>query len=398
MTHAHSSPTVDSLPSDLGQRMIHHLYAHIPFCPVKCDYCAFVTHIGSDKLIGRYIAALQSEAMSQAARGLEGPLETIYLGGGTPSMLAPDQISHLLETFRASFGFAWSAEITMEAHPATVDSERLAGYRRAGVNRISFGVESLVPRELRALGRIAGERVPTAALSEARGAGFDNIAMDLMYGIPLQTSRSWAETLDRMLEYRPDHLSLYPLSIEPKTVFQLRQKRHELELPDDDRVVEMYSMACEILASAGYQHYEVGSWCLAGRQCRHNLACWRNREYVGLGVGAHGYVRAERTVNLRQTVQYIRRLEAGGDPVVERERIDADTRRIESIMLRLRLLAEGLDTVQLKRDHHWDIAQQCADALRMLSDAGLIRMHRGRIYLMESAVPVANDVWERLAV
>lgn len=313
-------------------------------------------------------------------------------------MLSPDQISDLLETFRTCFGLAASAEVTMEAHPATVDAEKLAGYLRTGVNRISFGVESLVPRELQALGRIAEERLPTAALSKARRAGFDNIAADLMYGIPLQSVESWADTLGRVVECEPDHLSLYPLSIEPNTVFHRRRQRTELALPDDDRVVEMYATACEILSGAGYQHYEVGSWCLNGRQCRHNLTCWRNQEYYGLGVGAHGYVRSQRTVNVRQTMKYMRLVEAGADPILECETIESDTRRMETVMLRLRLLSEGLDIAQLTRDHDWDIAQQRADAIRMLSDSGLIRMQRGRIYLEESAVPVANDVWERLAV
>ena len=304
----------------------------------------------------------------------------------------------LLNAFEDGFGQAPSVEITIEAHPATIDREKLYGYLRAGVNRISFGVESLVSGELRALGRNNGEHDATRVLVEARRAGFDNIAADLMYGIPRQTSDSWRETLDRLLAHEPDHLSLYPLSIEPKTVFHRRWNRNELTLPSEDRVIEMYGIACETLKVAGYQHYEVGSWCRDGRACRHNLAYWRNREYFGLGVGAHGYVRSQRTVNVRQTLRYINRLEAGEDPAEEAEEIDSDTRRTETIMLRLRLLSEGLEIAELTEDHHWDIRRQRGDSLALLTDAGLIRVEGGRIYVVESAVPVANEIWERLAV
>jgi oxygen-independent coproporphyrinogen III oxidase len=398
MDHARNSPVGAGLTRDSGGASIQHLYAHIPFCPVKCDYCAFVTHIGSDKLIERYVAAVQSEAIRHVAAGHLGPLETIYLGGGTPSMLTPLQVSDLLSAFRTRFGSAPSAEVTIEAHPHTIDAQKLIGYLKAGVNRISFGIESLVPEELGALGRFEADKFPAAALYKARRAGFVNIAADLMYGIPLQTSDSWARTLQQLLEFEPDHLSLYPLSIEPKTVLERRRQRHGLVLPDDDHVVEMYEVACEVLSLAGYQHYEVGSWCRDGRQSRHNVAYWHNREYFGLGVGAHGYVRGERTVNVRQTMRYIRRLEAGDDPTEESEAIDSDTRRVETIMLRLRLLSEGLEIDHVKQYHHWDMRQRCHEELRLLSDAGLISVEHGRIFLLESAVPVANDVWERLAI
>jgi oxygen-independent coproporphyrinogen III oxidase len=398
MSHALNAPRAVVLAPPVSAAPIHHLYAHIPFCPVKCDYCAFVTHIGSVKLIERYVAALKSEAMSHADRGRQGPLETVYLGGGTPSMLSPDQVSDLLITFRDAFGLTPAAEISIEAHPATIDDEKLHGYLRAGVNRISVGIESLVPGELHALGRLAGKGAPTQALVRARRAGFRSVAADLMYGIPRQTSHSWAETLDRILTCEPDHLSLYPLSIEPKTVYQRRWNRHELTLPDDDHVIEMYAIACETLSNAGYQHYEVGSWCRDGHACRHNLAYWHNLEYFGLGVGAHGYVRSIRTVNVRHTMPYINRLEAGGNPGEESEPINSDTRRIETIMLRLRLLSEGLEIAQLTEDHHWDLHHERKDSLVLLADAGLIRVESGRVYVVESAVPVANEIWERLAV
>jgi oxygen-independent coproporphyrinogen-3 oxidase len=382
---------------DIGRAPIRHLYAHIPFCPTKCDYCAFVTHVGSDKLIAPYVSALSAEASARAATVGGGPLDTIYLGGGTPSMLSPPQISNVLNSFSDCFGIASGAEITIEAHPRTVNPDKLGGYLDAGVNRISFGVESLARAELSALGRFGGDLEPLAALEDARTAGFHSIAADLMYGIPLQTPASWAETLRRLLLFGPDHLSLYPLSIEPKTVFHRRRRHFDLAVPSDDQVVEMYHMACDTLSAAGYTHYEVGSWCLDGHESRHNLAYWRNHEFFGLGVGAHGYVRSRRSVNMRQTSRYIGVVQAGGDPTREVEEIDAETRRVETIMLSLRLLSEGLSIDQVQEEHGWDMRERRGAELNALSNAGLIRVDRHRVFLSESAVPVANEVWERLA-
>lgn len=398
MNQALISPPKVAPASHPRSAPIRHLYAHIPFCPTKCDYCAFVTHVGSDTLIAPYVFALELEASRVAAGVTTAPLETVCLGGGTPSMLSPQQINRLLSAFDDSFGTAPGAEITVEAHPTTVNAEKLAGYLQAGVNRISFGIESLSHFELQALGRLGDGRTPLAALEDARHAGFVDIAADLMYGVPLQTTTSWAETLQQLLSFRPDHLSLYPLSIEPKTVFHRRRQRHALAVPGDDLVVEMYHLACAVLSDVGYLHYEVGSWCREGHQSRHNLAYWHNREFFGLGVGAHAYVNQQRTVNVRQTARYIGLVESGSDTTGEVEEIDSETRRAETIMLNLRLLSEGLDLNQVYVEHDWDLRAQRATELEALSRAGLIRIEGDRVFLSECAVPVANEVWERLAL
>jgi oxygen-independent coproporphyrinogen III oxidase len=313
-------------------------------------------------------------------------------------MLSPQQISQLLGSFNDCFGISTGAEVSMEAHPSTVDAAQLEGYRQAGINRISFGVESLVPQELRALGRLGDERAPITALHNARRAGFHSIAVDLMYGIPRQTTASWSDTLQRLVTLGPHHLSLYPLQIEPKTVFGRRRQRQELAVPEDGQVVEMYRVACDVLASAGYVHYEVGSWCRAGHESRHNLAYWHNREFIGLGVGAHGYVDARRTVNVQQTTRYIELAGAGIEPTLEAEEIDRETRRVETIMLGLRLLAEGLDIDHVRAEYGWDLREHRGSELSMLAHAGLIRTDGTRVFLTETAVPVANEVWERLAL
>jgi oxygen-independent coproporphyrinogen-3 oxidase len=375
---------------------IRHLYAHIPFCPAKCEYCAFVTHIGSTKLVAPYVAALASEALRRGTEVLAGPLETVYLGGGTPSMLLPEQIDFLLGSFQRVFGLAADAEISMEAHPATVSAGSLAGYREAGVNRISFGIESLSPVELRALGRAGGSRNAEACIALARAAGIASIAVDLMYGIPDQTVETWQGTLYRTLEREPDHLSLYPLSIEPKTPFGLRDRQLHLALPSEDTVVEMYLLACDMLRHAGYVHYEVGSWARPGHQCRHNLAYWRNQTYLGLGVGAHGYAPGRRTVNVSQTARYIRLIEAGVDPVSETVEIGSLTRAREGCMLQLRLLEEGLEFELARTEYGVNVLEEFGGEIETLADLGLLRRTDRAISLTEAAIPVANEVWERL--
>lgn len=371
------------------------LYVHIPFCPVKCEYCAFVTHVGSLRLMEPYLKALTREAEELAHTWPGGPLDTIYFGGGTPSMVPPDKLEDLIAEIRQLFGLSRGCEITLEAHPETVDFEGLGAFRRAGVTRLSVGGESLNATELRRLRRRhTGERV-VEVLQEARSAGFENVNIDLMYGIPGQTLASWNDTLDRLLTAGPDHLSLYPLSIEPRTVFWRKQKQHALPLPDDDDVAAMYRLACRRLAETGYEHYEVANWARAGRRCRHNLAYWYNREFYAVGVGAHGYLRPHRTENVRQTRRYIDRVLAGESPVEESNFIDAQTEFSETLMLRLRLLQDGLDPSEMERRFGIDIWFWFGREISELTEAGLIDATIDRIALREDAVPVGNEVWQR---
>ena len=398
MHHASISPSVSAAYGNQVADPVRHLYAHIPFCPARCDYCAFVTHIGSGKIIAPYVAALVREARVKSRCVRHAEMETVYLGGGTPSLLSPEQVGGLLGVFRDVFGLATGAEVTIEAHPATVDEAKPSSYLECGVNRISFGIESVHRDELSALGRSHDGGDPSAILHTARAAGFRNIAVDLMYGIPLQTVPSWQETLDRVLDRDPKHLSLYPLSIEPTTVFDRRRRRNQLELPSDEHVVDLYRIACESLARVGYEHYEVGSWARPGHASSHNLAYWHNRRYLGLGVGAHSYLDSVRTVNVARTQRYIDLIERGADPTELREELSGDLQREEAVMLGLRLLREGLDITALRREHAWDMGVEKASDLAALAGAGLIRVDGSRVFLCESAVPVANEIWERLAV
>jgi oxygen-independent coproporphyrinogen-3 oxidase len=374
------------------------LYAHIPFCPAKCAYCAFVTHVGSLKLLEPYLTALAREAEFLAREHPGGPLETVYVGGGTPSMVPADEIGRLLAHLDRVFGLQKGCEITLEAHPGTVDAGCLRAFRLAGVTRVSFGGESLNRRELRGLGRGYSPRLLLLRLDQARAARFQSANVDLMYGIPGQSPASWEETLTRALEAQPDHLSLYPLSIEPGTVFGRRWKENRLELPSDDAVVEMYHLACGRLRASGYEHYEVANWALPGHRCRHNLAYWQNHHYYALGVGAHGYLERRRTENVSQTRRYIERVMGGQSPVAKTIRLDAETELAETVMLRLRLLTDGLSLGEMRAGFGVDLAQVYSTDLAELETAGLIERARNHLWLREEAVPVANEVWQRFVL
>jgi oxygen-independent coproporphyrinogen-3 oxidase len=374
---------------------VRHLYVHIPFCPTKCNYCAFETHIGSLRLVPDYVEALGRELELTAGDGSAGPLETVYFGGGTPSMLTPAQLRTIMARIESLIGVKPCAEVTLEAYPGTTDERRLGEYRGLGVTRISFGVESFDPVVLGAIGRTHSPEQARQAIRSARMAGIDHIALDLIYGLPGQSEASWKGTLDTALSQDVDHLSLYPLAVEPRTVFARTQREGGLLLPPDEVVVEMYEAACRLLEGAGFEHYEVANWARPGHRCRHNLAYWYNREFFGVGVGAHAYVAPYRTENVRGTRRYIQAILTGNSPIASRERISPDIALAETAMLRLRLLSDGLDMKEISKSFGVDFAGQHRDVISELGDLGLIEVKGRVLRLPESAVPVANEVWER---
>ena len=375
--------------------MIRHLYLHIPFCPNKCSYCAFVTHVGSLKLIPAYFEALKTDIADRALERPAGPLSTVHFGGGTPNMLEQWQVCEVLYQVDRSVGRETGCAVTLEAHPDTVDEGLLADFRMAGVTRISFGGESLQPGELLALGRSHSAERLTEVVAMSRAAGFSSVALDFMYGLPGQCLVSWRKTLDAAIRLAPDHLSLYPLSIEPRTVFARRQRRHDLDLPADDDVVAMYRLACDELSAAGYLHYEVSNWAQPGHECRHNFAYWQNEEYHAAGVGAHSYLKPHRVENLAQTRRYIETVSRGASPAARRELVDGATEMVEAIMLRLRLLADGIVLTDFRSEYGVDLLVRYRRDLEDLSRAGLILVEDDRLRLTEDAVPVANEVWAR---
>jgi len=375
---------------------VRHLYIHIPFCAAKCPYCAFVTHIGSQRLVEPYLSALAVELRRVAVSRPGGPLESVYFGGGTPGLLTGNQVARVLETVDDVLGIAPQSEITLEAHPDTAAVQRLQDWKAAGINRLSIGVESMVHDELIRIHRSHRADGVRNAVRAARRSGFDNISLDLIYGLPGQDLGSWDCSLQSVLALTPDHLSLYPLSIEPLTVFARQKREGRLELPADELVVGMYDRAVDILAHSGYVHYEVANWSRPGSASRHNLAYWYDREYYGVGIGAHAYLKPYRTENEPRLKRYLDLMERNGDPVVHREYIGTREQLNESIMLGLRLLREGLDLQRLRQKFGHDLRRDRSAAIEQLIRAGLLDQRNDRLYLPDTAVPVANEIWERL--
>lgn len=365
-----------------------HLYAHLPFCPSKCHYCAFVTHVGSLRLVQPYVEALILE-LNDRVRDLEGPFDTVYFGGGTPSMLSPEQIGVILDGAQSAIGIAANPEVTMEAHPGTLRPESLTGYRERGVNRLSIGVEALDRDVLSLAGRRYDAGRISLVVDMVRQTGFDNLSLDLIYGLPGQSAESWRRSLDMLLTLEPDHVSLYPLSIEPGTVFSRRSP--DFRFPNDVEVVEMYAAACEALRAAGFEHYEVANWARPGKRSRHNLAYWTARPYVAAGVGAHGYLHGSRYVNRRGVKRYIESI-AAGEPTEESiDPIDPAAELDEYLILHLRLLQEGVSLRALQARYGPVAAQRVLEVAHRLRPR--VRITDGRMTLPELEVPLANEIW-----
>ncbi len=269
-------------------------------------------------------------------------VDTVYFGGGTPSLLPIDEIKRLLGTLRERFSLDENAEITLECNPATADGEYFAALRESGVNRLSMGLQSAVEKELRLLGRAHGVREFEKCFGDARAAGFDNISADLMYGIPEQDVKSLMYSADCLISFSPEHISAYGLTLEHGTYFA--DHRGELNIADDDTQAEMYSALCKRLAQAGYEKYEISNFARKGFESRHNMRYWRCREYLGFGVAAHSFFEGERFGNSRNIDAFLQ----GEDIVAEREPLSDADRRAEFVMLGLRL-AEGIDTQEYDR-------------------------------------------------
>jgi oxygen-independent coproporphyrinogen-3 oxidase len=264
------------------------LYIHLPWCVRKCPYCDFNSWtMGEDAPLGRYVDALLLDLAAEAERAAGRELVSLFIGGGTPSVFSPAQIAAVLEAVASRFSRADDIEVTMEANPGTVESGDPAGYRAAGVNRLSLGAQSFSPSSLQALGRIHSVDDIRRSFDAARGAGFDNINLDIMYGLPGQTAAGALDDLQSAVALAPEHLSWYQLTLEPNTVFHTRPPAG---LPDEDTLAEMQSQGEALLADRGYEHYEVSAYARSGRRCRHNLNYWTFGDYLAVGAGAHGKI------------------------------------------------------------------------------------------------------------
>ena len=313
------------------------LYIHVPFCRRKCLYCDFCSYPDRDKAtFARYADRVCRELADRAAALAGKEIDTVYFGGGTPTLLSPAHFSRLLDTVRAHYTLAPDAEITTECNPATVDARALSELRSLGMNRLSIGMQSADDRELQALGRIHTAAQAAETVRAARAAGFDNLSLDIMYGIPTQTRDSFARTLDTVLALEPEHISAYSLILEEGTPFWRMQDA--LPLPDEDAVCNMSAHALSVLRRAGYERYEISNFARDGRRSRHNVHYWNLDDYLGVGVAAHSLIGRVREQNRPDLAAYL-----GGEDITEREELlDDKTLRDEYVMLRMRL-ADGVD-------------------------------------------------------
>ncbi len=292
--------------------MPHSVYLHIPFCTHRCAYCDFNTYAGQGLLIPAYVEALRAETSHVGAHAPNDlTVHTVFFGGGTPSLLAPDQFAAILQSLQLAFALVPEAEITIEANPGTVSFPDLQRLRKLGINRISFGVQSSNGEELRMLERQHSYGDVLQAVSAARRAGFENLNVDLIYGLPQQELRTWQTTLRRALELRPKHVSAYALTLEHGTPFGNWASRGLLAAPDPDLTADMYEWASLELESAGYTQYEISNWAIKDHECVHNLQYWRGLPYLGLGAGAHGFAGGYRYSNVLGIPAYISRMSGG---------------------------------------------------------------------------------------
>lgn len=374
------------------------IYLHIPFCRARCSYCDFNTYVGLEALFEPYVRALRQEILAQRRAGMahdaspraRPPAHTIFFGGGTPSLLQPDQLGDLIRACRETFDLPERCEITVECNPGTVSVDYLCALRAEGVNRLSFGAQSANPDELRLLGREHGWDEVCAAIAAARAAGFDNVNLDLIFGLPHQSLQAWQRTLQAALDLDPDHISLYALSIEAGTPMHDWTRRGDVPLPDPDLAADMYALAERALGEAGLEHYEISNWCKPGRACAHNLIYWRNEPYYGLGAGAHGSTIRRRYWKVKRPADYIARIERGASVELGHEDIDEATSRGETMMLGLRLVREGVDQARFAERYGAPIAHFYARALAEGVAQGLLEVTDERIRLTERGRFVSN--------
>ena len=380
------------------------LYIHVPFCTVKCSYCDFNSYAGIDNLQSEWESAALTELSLWGSRLRGREISTVFIGGGTPSLLPGESIQRLLDTIRSQMRLSEDAEVTLEANPESVAPERLSQYRAAGVNRISMGVQSTNASELAFLDRIHSADRAQQAFAEIRAAGFDNVNLDLIYGLPEQSLATWQSTLDQVLSWcgdGPDHISCYALTVEEETPLAARVSDGRVVEADPDHVAELADWTSARLSGAGYEQYETSNYARHGLKCRHNLIYWRNQEYAAIGPGAHGFIDGTRFNVVRSPRAYIDRLRTAdvstlgplGLPspaIVEAERVDALDNLIDTLTSGLRL-TEGIDESSLP-----DGYDQLRPTLDWAVEHGLAQRRDGRLCLTARGHAVANEIFVRV--
>ena len=367
------------------------IYIHIPFCAAICNYCNFNRGLHDSGLRVRYVDALVTDIRRAADPSIEA--DTIFFGGGTPSLLAASELGRIIQACRESFALASDAEVTVEANPESATAETLDGFRKAGANRLSFGVQSFRDDELRRLGRLHSSQTARDAVRLARAAGFDNLSLDLMMWLPGQSTAEWLESVDALIDEQPDHASLYLLEIYPNAPLRDEMARAGWSVAPDDDAAAMYLEGLARLDRAGFEQYEISNVARpASRRSRHNLKYWQEGEWLGFGCGAHATFRGERWRTVSATPEYIDRVNAGQDVRLDRRTIGAGEQLEEALFMGLRL-TEGLDLDHLHRRYGIDIWERYGQDLTPYVAAGLLVHQSGsRLALTRDGMLLANDV------
>jgi len=365
------------------------LYLHIPFCSAICNYCNFNRGLFDAGQKTRYVDALVADLERFPGGGRDA--DTVYFGGGTPSLLEPAEVARIIGACRDAFHVAPDAEVTLEANPESVDPGKLAALRAAGVNRLSFGVQSFRDAELRRLSRLHDAARGRAALAEARGAGFDNVSLDLMMWLPGQRVDDWLASVDAAMACEPDHLSLYLLEVYPNAPLKDEMARAKWSQAPDDDAAAMYVAAMERLEAAGYRQYEISNVARPGRASRHNLKYWTDGEWLGFGCGAHGTVGGVRTKNISGIEEYIDRVSQGMAVASEVRRMDAAERLGDALFTGLRLTS-GINLETVRQRYGVDVWARYRSDLALFVEQGLLRHDGERLALTRPGMLLANEV------
>ncbi len=393
------------------------IYVQVPFCQTKCTYCNFHTGVVASSQFRPYVEAvcreirehrllleaaganwpgrLRGGGVARETRSEDLAVDTVYIGGGTPSLLDPAHLQNILNAIRASFA-ADLTEVTLEADPETIEAGKAAAWVRAGINRVSFGLQSFSDKELVAVGRMHRRADIYRAVPMLREAGIRNISFDLIAGLSHQTKVSWRQSLEELAVLAPEHVSVYLLEIDEdsrlgKELLQGGEKYSARSVPSEDDMAEFYEMAQQALGAAGYHHYEISNWAKPGYESKHNLKYWRREPYLGFGAGAHSFSGTERWANAHDAAAYVTALQGGRMPVEQHETLTAQSALEEELFLGLRQL-DGIDLAQIERDYGVSLAAR----FDPLTSAGLVERDGSIVRLAPERLTISNEVFVEL--
>ncbi len=371
------------------------LYIHAPFCVRKCHYCGFYSTAYSRLNADLYLTSLRLEAVGYQQTFSDRLFESVYIGGGTPTVLSSEQLKALIDIVKEQYRLSPDVEWTIEANPNTVSTQKLMLLLDSGINRLSLGVQSFHDEILTILGRPHTSREAADCFRLARKAGFANISLDLIYGIPGQSAAQWKETLDRAVDLEPNHISAYSLSIDEGSRFMSESAAGRLALPDEESVAAMYEHTAKKLTDVGYEHYEISNFCLPGFSCRHNNNYWTRGEYLGLGPGAWSFISGRRYHVIDDIGKYAARMGAGASVIEDQEVVEQREAANETVMLGLRT-SRGVDLVRYEKEFGVDALRRFAENAAPLKQAGLLEEHSGRLKLSDHGILLSNEALTRL--